>query len=136
MFVHGKNTVVKVNGQDLSAFTNTSEFNPTRDTHDVTCYGADGHEFDEGLTNGTFTMGGIYDSTETTGPRAVLKPLTKPGAGKVPVIRQPEGEGSGLPQDSFTGVVTSYKETNPVADMIAWTADFQISGSVDDTPQA
>ncbi|HEX6969409.1 MAG TPA: hypothetical protein VF174_11460 [Micromonosporaceae bacterium] len=134
--VHGKNTVVKVDDNDLSQYCNTSEFEATKDTHDTTGYGADGHEFSEGLTNGTFTMGGVYDSTAGTGPRAVLKPLTKAGAGTVTVVRQIEGTGAGKPQDSFTAILTSYTESAPVADMVAWQAEFQISGDVDDTPQS
>lgn len=132
-FVHGKNTSVTVDSNDLSAFTNTSEFNPTADSHDTSTYGVDGHVFRAGLTNGTFTMGGIYDNTASTGPRAVLQPLI--GQDPVTVVRQPEGAGSGLPQDSFSAQLTSYTETNPVADMVSWSADFQVSGSVDSTPQ-
>jgi hypothetical protein len=132
---HGKDTVVKVDGDDLSVYTNTSEFKPTTDTEDTTTYGADGHVYDAGLTDGEFSMGGFYDSTAATGPRAVLQPL-KGAAAKVPVIRQPEGTGSGLPQDSFTGVMTSYVETNPVEGYIKWTASFKISGDVNSTAQS
>jgi hypothetical protein len=100
----------------------------------VTTYGNDGHKFAAGLTNGTFTMGGFYDSTASTGPRAVLQPLI--GGENVTVVRQPEGEGASLPQDSFDAQLTEYKETNPVAEYIAWTANFQISGDVDSTAQS
>lgn len=132
-FVHGKDTVVTVNSTDISAFTNTSEFNPTADSHDVTTYGKDGHVFSPGLTSGTFTLGGIYDSSTSSGPRAVLQPLV--GAAATTVVRQPEGAGSGKPQDSFSGLLTSYTETSPVADMVAWSAEFQISDSVTSTSQ-
>jgi hypothetical protein len=132
-FVHGKNTVVTVDSNDLSQYTNTSDFNPTADSHDVTTYGKNGHVFAPGLTNGTFTMGGTYDNTANTGPRAVLRPLI--GADPVTVVRQPEGAGTGLPQDSFSGLLTSYTESSPVADMVAWQATFQVSGDVDTTPQ-
>lgn len=134
-FVHGKSTVVQVDSNDLSAFTNTSEFNQSQDSHDVTAYGNDGHTFRGGLTNGTFTMSGIYDNTASTGPRAVLQPLIGQ-ADPVTVIRQPEGAGASLPQDSFSGLLTSYSEASPVADMVTWSAEFQISGDVDSTAQA
>lgn len=134
-FQHGKATVVTVDSNDLSEYTNTSEFSPSTDSHDVTTYGKDGHVFEGGLTSGTFTMSGIYDTTASTGPRAVLQPLKGPNA-KVTVTRQPEGAGTGMPQDSFSGLLTAYSETNPVADMVAWSAEFQISGTVDSTAQA
>jgi hypothetical protein len=133
-FVHGKNTFVSVDGDDLSAFTKTSEFTRSADSHDNTTYGEDGHVYDPGLTDGTFTMGGSYDNTAGTGPRAVLNPLV--GADKVTVIRQPEGTGSGLPQDEFDGLLTKYTETNPVADYVQWAAEFQISGTVDSAAQS
>lgn len=132
--VHSKNTVITVDGNDLSAFTNTSEFNPTTDEHDVTTYGKDGRVFAGGLTNGSFTMGGFYDSTAMTGPRAVLQAL-KAGP-PVTVVRQPEGAGVGLPQDSFSGLLTSYQESAPVADYQQWSATFRVSGDVDSTAQA
>jgi hypothetical protein len=133
-FVHGKDTFVSVGGDDLSAYTNTSEFNQTRDSHDTTTYGQDGHVFQGGLTNGTFTMAGIYDSTADDSPRPVLSALLG-SVDPVTVIRQPEGTGSALPQDSFDGLLTSYTETSPVADMVSWSAEFQISGDVDNSAQ-
>lgn len=131
---HSKDTVVKVDSTDLSVYTDNSEFKPTGDSHDVSTYGVDGHVYDRGLTDGTFTMSGVYDTTASTGPRAKLLPLVKTGA--VTVIRQPEGTGSGLPQDSFSGLLLSYTETNAVADFIKWAAEFQISGDVNSTAQS
>ena len=132
-FIHGKNTVVKVATADLSAYTDTSELPRTADSHDVTTYGNDSHRKAGGLLDGTFTMSGTYDSTALTGPRAKLEPLL----GTIcAVIRQPEGTGSGLPQDSFNALLTGYTETNAVADMVKWSASFEIDGDVDTTAQA
>lgn len=132
-FVHGAQTVVKLDGSDLSLFTNTSEISREADNHDVTAYGATAHNYQGGLKDGTASMGGTYDNTAVTGPRAVIEPLV---GEKVIFIRQPEGAGAGKPQDSATVVVTSYVETNPVADMITWTVEMQLSSAVDTTPQA
>jgi hypothetical protein len=132
---HGKDTVVKVNSNDLSQYTSESEFSKTTDTHDTTHYGDDAHEFDPGLNNATFTMGGTYDSTASTGPRAALNTVYA-GNAAVPIIRQTEGAGSGKPQDSFSAILTNYTETNPVADMVKWKADWQVTGDVDIAAQA
>jgi hypothetical protein len=131
-FVHGAQTVVKLDDNDLSAYTNTSEISREADSHDVTAYGASAHNYQGGLKDGTASMGGTYDNTAVTGPRAVIEPLV---GQKVVFIRQPEGTGSGKPQDSVTVVVTSYVETNPVADMITWTCEMQLSSVVDASPQ-
>ena len=133
-FIHGKNTFISVDDNDLSAYTNQSELNRTADSHDVTTYGKDSHVYQAGLKDGTASISGIYDSTASTGPRAVLEPLI--GAAAVTLIRQPEGAGSSLPQDSVDVIVTKYTETAPVADMATWSADLQLAGDVDSTAQS
>ena len=132
-FIHGKNTFISVDGNDLSAYTNQSELNLTADSHDVTTYGKDSHVYQAGLKDGTASISGIYDDTASTGPRAVLEPLV--GAAAVTLIRQPEGTGP-APQDSVSVIVTKYTETNPVADMVTWSADLQLAGDVDSTAQS
>lgn len=131
-FVHGKNTVIKLDGNDLSAFTNESELTRSADSHDVTTYGKDSHVYQGGLKDGSASASGIYDSTMSSGPRAVIKPLV---GTVVPLVRQPEGAGSGLPQDTVDVLVTEYVETAPVADMVTWSASLQLSDDVDTTAQ-
>lgn len=131
-FVHGKDTVIKLDADDLSAFCNTSTLTRSADSHDVTTYGQDAHVYNGGLSDGTCSIGGIYDNTAVTGPRAVIEPLV---GTNVTLIRQPEGTGSGLPQDSVTVLVLNYVETAPVADMVTWTAELQLSGPIDTTAQ-
>jgi hypothetical protein len=131
-FVHGKETVIKVGATDLSAFTNTSTFTRTADSHDVTTYGKDDHVFAGGLGNGTASMGGIYDNG-ASGPRDILEPLI---GTEVVLTRQPEGTGSGLPQDVVDAIITSYVETSPVADMVAWSCEFQLSDAVNSANQS
>lgn len=132
-FVHGKNTVITLGGDDLSEYTTSSQLERTADTHDVTTYGRNSRVFHGGLLNGTGTISGIYDSTTLTGPRAVLNALV---GETVELIRQTEGVGTGKPQDKVDVVVGKYTETNPVADMVTWSVDLQFSGDVDSTPQA
>lgn len=130
---HGKNTVVKIDGDDLTAYSNNSQLEMTADSHNVTVYGKNAHVFTGGLKNGTATISGFYDSTALIGPRAVLKPLV---GTVVPLVHQPEGAGTGKPQDTVDVLVTKYTQTHPVADMITWAVDLQFSDDVDSTPQA
>lgn len=132
-FVHGKDTFISLDGDNLSAFCNTSTLTRQADSHDVTTYGQDSHVFVGGLGNGTASIGGFYDNTASTGPRAVIEPLV---GTVVVLIRQPEGTGSGLPQDEVNVLVTNYVETSPVADIVTWTAALQLSGDIDTTAQA
>ncbi len=132
-FVHGRNTVVMIDGDDLSAYTNNSTVEVTADAHDVTTYGKDSHVFAGGLKNGTATVSGVYDSTAMTGPRAVLLPLV---GTVVPLVHRPQGTGSSLPQDTVDVLVTKYNQTHPVADMVTWSVDLQFSDDVDSTAQS
>jgi hypothetical protein len=134
-FMHGKNTFISVGGADLSAYTNASEIGRKREVHQVTTYGKDAHVKSKGLKDGTFSMSGTYDNTAGTGPRAVLLAAYEDDDNLIEIIRRPEGTGSGKPQDRFDAACTSYTETNPVADMVTWSADFEISDLVNTTAQ-
>ena len=131
-FVHGKDTFISLDGDDVSSFTTTSTLERTADSHDVTTYGQDNHVFRGGLGNGTGSASGIYDSSTSSGPRAIIEPLI---GSNVTLIRRTEGTGSGKPQQSVDVLITKYTETNPVADMITWSTDFQLSGAVTPTTQ-
>lgn len=130
-FIHGRNTVFKLNGVDLSPYCKTSELQNGADEHDVTGYGAAGHAVQGGLIAAKATVSGTY-ANGATGPRGVIMGLV---GQNVPVIRQPEGAGTGKPQDAATVHVKNYVETNPVADMIAWAAELTVSGVVTSTTQ-
>ena len=130
-FIHGKGTVITVDANDLSAYTSESSLDKGADIEDVTCYGKNDHCYAGGLGDASGSMSGIYASG-ATGPRAVLDPLI---GTTVTLIRQPEGAGSTLPQDSCSIIPTKYAETNPVAGMIKWSCDFQVTDAVDTTAQ-
>ncbi len=140
-WAHGKDTVILVGPSsgpavDISEHCDTSELEQTADTHDRTGYrppGKRSKKYGGGLLDAKLTMGGTYDSSETTGPRAVLKPLI---GRDLTWTRRPEGTGTGLPQDTGNGILNSYKETAPVADYISWTAEIQCSDDIDGAPQA
>jgi hypothetical protein len=134
-FIHGKNTFISLGGTDLSTFVNTSEISRTTDVHDTTTYGKDAHVYAPGLNDGKATMAGVYDSTASTGPRATI--LADIAAGvPVELIRRPEGTGASLPEDTVDVIVTSYVETSPVADMVAWSCEMQCTDDIDTTAQS
>lgn len=132
-FVHSKNTVIIFNGDDLSQFCSSSELERGADEHDVTTYGKNDHVFSGGLGMGSQSIEGIYDNTASTGPRGVIEPQI---GNVVPIVRRPEGTGSGKPQDAFQALVTKYVETSPVADMVKWSAELTVSDAVTSTTQA
>lgn len=131
--IKSTNTVVLLNGVDLSTFVNASELNRGSDEHDLTTYGKSAHVVAGGLLTGTATMSGFYDSAAGTGPRAVIRPLL---GTVVTFVRRPEGTGSGKPQDSASVLVKSYVETAPVADYVTWSCEMTLSDVVTSTTQA
>lgn len=126
-FVHGRLTKLVVATKDISPYTKTSSFEKSADVHDTTGYGATDHTKAGGLGDGKFTAGGTYDNTVSTGPRNAMLALV---GTTVAVVRNPEGIGTGKPNDAFSAVLTKYTETNPVDDMITWAAEMEISGPV------
>lgn len=113
----------------LSTWINSTDFNPEQDVHDDTTYGQTGHTYRGGLTNGTITISGLWDKTVSTGPDVTLTGLL---AKKTPVDFEfgPEGATSGDVKKSGMCVLQSYSTSAPVADLVTFTATFQISGAV------
>lgn len=129
---HGKLTRVTVATQNISPFVKNSSLEKAAKTHDVTGYGVDDELYAGGLRGHKFTMSGVYDNTVTVGPRLVLNGSV---AATLAIVRQLEGLGSGKPQDAFSAILEKYVETNPHDDMVTWSADFQVTGPVNSTPQ-
>ena len=129
-FVHGKNTAVTLDGEDLSPYINDSSFKRAADKHDTTTYGRNSKTYLLGLNDGTCEISGIYDNTTLTSPAGILRPLQ--GGAAVTLVWMPEGDGSGLPTSTVPVLVESYDETAPVADLVAWTATLQFTGDVVD----
>jgi hypothetical protein len=132
-FIHGKGAVVSIDGKAMSAYATSVKFSRTADNHDVTTFGKTAKVYQSGLTDGTASIDGVYDSTTVTGPGAVLRPML--GGAAVILIYRPEGTATGKPSASVNVIVTSYEETTPVADMITWTAALQFSDVITDTTQ-
>lgn len=131
--VHGKNTFVSLDGDDLSSYGTNTEWEEPVDEHDVTTYGNDAHLLQGGLEGGQATLSGFYDNTASVSPAAVIRPLK---GTVVELIYRPEGTGTGRPQRTVDVLVRGYTESAPVADMVTWTADLGFSGQVVDTTQS
>jgi hypothetical protein len=131
-FIHGKGTVVTLNAVDLSAFSTEVDWTQTADKHDVTTFGASAHAYQGGLLDGTATMKGVYDSG-SSGPGKTIRPLI---GTVVTLVYEPEGVASSKPVHTVSVLITSFEETAPVADMIKWTCQLQMSGAVADTSHA
>lgn len=129
---HGKKTVFKLDAVDWSAYCNNSQITLTTATTDTTTYGKNSVVKDAALNDGKLSVSGFYDTTASTGPRAAFLAIR---GTKVAFVHQPEGTGTGLPQDTGDCIVTNYVQTHPVADYVTWSIDIELSDDVDSTPQ-
>lgn len=132
-FVHSRLTVVTFATEDQSDYTKTTSFERSRKQHDTTTYGTDSMRYAAGLKDGKITTGGVYDDSETDGP--VLYETYLDSGASAEFVLQPAGVGPGKPQRKCQANVMSFNISDPVDDMVQWTAELQITGDVDVTPQ-
>lgn len=128
----GKNLVVIIDGVDISQYCDSNEHHKKPDISDITTYGKTSHVKEGTLLDGNGSIGGLYDTSTSSGPRAVLNPLV---GQTVTYIRRPEGTGAGKPQDLVNVVVGEYVETAPVAGHVRWTCALEYSDDINSTPQ-
>lgn len=126
-FAHGRLGYFMLNSVDLSAWMDSTTFDVTADIHETTTYGNAWKTRIGGLKDGSFSIGGIYDSA-AGGPEATIRPLV--GGAATAYEWGPEGNTSGKPKYSGTVVVESYQQSVPVGDVIRWTATLQNTGTV------
>ncbi len=127
-FIHGKGQVFLFATHDLSAYLNNVAYKRSADSHDVTTFGATGHAFQGGLTNGTYTLTGTYDNGASNTPKTLIEAAL--GGALQAVDYREAGTATGRTTSTANALVTAYEESGPVADMISWTATLQISGAV------
>lgn len=131
MATHGRNTNLVIATHDISPYVTSTSVERSNDTHDTTTYGQTGHTFISGLTNGKITINGLWDKTASVGSYTVLKALLGGGLSGA-FIYGPEGSTTGNVKISGTGVLEQYTESDPVADLVTFTATLQITGAVTD----
>jgi hypothetical protein len=127
---HGKTQFVSVGGIDISPYCSACNYGRTADSHDVTTFGKNTHVYHPGLTDGTVTLEGFYEDVTVTGaPDLVFRPRLGQTVPSV-FIHGPQGNSGGSPKETVDVNVTSYEKSSPVADMITWTAELQLTGPV------
>lgn len=136
MPIHGKDTYFAVEDaagatlRDISPYLNEVSFSRSNDTHDTTTFGAEGHTFIAGLTDGTISLSGFWDKTADVGSATVLNGLLSLDNVTVGWEYGPEGGGAGLVKYSGEAILESFETSSPVADLVSFSATLHISGAV------
>lgn len=134
--VHGKDFYFSVEDsagttlRNLSPYLTSVDFNRSNDTHDNTTSGAEGHTFQTGLTNGTITLNGFWDTTATVGSATVLDGLLDLDSPTLGFEYGPAGNTNGLVKYSGECILQDLSHSSPVADLVTFSATLQITGTV------
>jgi hypothetical protein len=129
---HGKLTVLKIGANDISLATKTSNFSGSADVHDTSGYGVTNRTKAGGVVDGKFTASGSYDIQATTGTPTLLE--GKEGT-SFSITRQVAGTGTTKPQEVFTAILAKFDVSSPFDDMVTWSAEWEVSGTVNRTAQ-
>jgi len=129
-FVHGKSSAFKLDNAsgsltDISAFVNNVDFPETADVAETSVLGASNKTYIVGLKDATISLSGLFDATADAIFGAVV--------GQTATLSfeySPEGTASG--KINYTGecILTNYAMSSPVGDVVAYSADLQVSGAV------
>ena len=129
-FVHGKSSVFKLDNAsgsltDISAFVNNVDFPETADVAETSVLGASNKTYIVGLKDATISLSGLFDATSDAIFGAVV--------GQTATLSfeySPEGTASGKIKYTGECILTNYAMSSPVGDVVAYSADLQVSGAV------
>lgn len=129
-FTHGKDSVIKLDNSsgtltDISSYVNNVDFPETADVAETTTLGAGNKTYIVGLKDATMSITGLWDSALD----AILGAVVGQAA-TLSFEYSPEGTGAGAIKYSGECILTSYAQSSPVGDVVAYSADFQVTGAV------
>ena len=127
-FVHGKSTDFAIDdtGGSSRNIANTLtdvSFPQTIDTAETTAFGSSNKSYIVGLKDTTISVSGIWDAT-VDGYLSGTEPASRS------FIYGPAGSTGGNVKYTGEAILTNYSQSNPVGDVVTFTADFQVTGAV------
>ena len=129
-FVHGKDSVFKLDNSggsltDISSYVNNVDFPETADVAETSVLGASNKTYIVGLKDATIGLTGFFDATADAIFGAVIGQ-----SATLSFEYSPEGTGSGAVKYTGECILTNYALSSPVGDVVAYSADLQVSGAV------
>lgn len=127
-FRHGKNTQVIAGAYNLSAYFNDASSSASIETGETTTYGQNAKTYITGLSDGTFSLSGLFDADANT-----VDPVLSAALGSddpVAITIAPEGTTIGRRVKSGNSIYTSYEISSPVADVVSVSAEAQITAGI------
>lgn len=129
-FKHGKNTVFKVDNSggtltDISSYLNSVTLPRSVETGETTSFGNSAKTYIVGLSDSTLSVDGTWDATVDAHLAGVLGQDAS-----LTFEYGPEGSGSGAIKYTGECYLTSFETSSPVADVVKFSAEFQVTGTV------
>ena len=129
-FVHGKDSSFKLDNAsgsltDISSFVNNVDFPETADVAETSVLGASNKTYLVGLKDATIGLTGFFDATADAIFGAVIGQ-----SATLSFEYSPEGTASGKIKYTGECILTNYALSSPVGDVVAYSADLQVSGAV------
>ena len=122
-FIHGKNTAVYIDEFDLTSYFTATSIALDNDVSETTAFGDTNKSFILGTRGGTLSMSGMW-AADTDGSDEELQALL--GNATTPIITVREGAAAiGSRAVIAQANETSYAITNPIADVVTVSADFE-----------
>ena len=127
-FAHGKSTDFAIDdtggsSRNISNTLTDVSFPQTIDTAETTAFGSSNKSYIVGLKDTTISVSGIWDAT-VDGYLSGTEPASRS------FIFGPAGSTGGNVKYTGECILTNYSQSNPVGDVVSFTADFQVTGSV------
>jgi len=121
---HGKDTLIYLDGKDISGDLSDIEFAIGADIHDVTTFGQDWKEGSAGLLGWELSYAGFYDPAAN----AFTNQITALLGGPCKALSIFTGDGDAIGDNGFLfgpGVLKEQSEPMPVAEMVKETGTMQ-----------
>jgi hypothetical protein len=134
-FRHGKGAAFKLDNSsgslvDLSAYIDEVGFPQSVETGETTTFGKTAKTYIVGLTDSTLSVNGKWDSTLDAHVAAVIAAQSAGTVASVSFEYGPEGTASGRIKYSGEALVTSFEVSSPVADVVTFSLELQVTDSV------
>ena len=128
-FVHGKSTHFEIDdtggsSRDISDTLTSVDFPETVDVAETTAFGSSAKSYIVGLTDATVSVSGIWDATVDGYFKGGAEPASRT------FIYGPAGDTGGNVKYTGEAILTSYSTSNPIGDVVTFSAEFQCSGTI------
>ena len=134
-FYHGKNAHFALDNAsgtltDISNTVNEVSLPMSVETGETTVFGNSDKTYISGLGDQTISVSGIFDATVNTHITGVIAALKAGTVATSSFQYGPSGSVSTRPKFTGEGIITSYEIGSPVGDIVTYSLELQVSGSV------